>query len=153
VSKRSDSRIVKAQPDVHISEAEFRRRLRERFADPAFAAVDAELDAVVAVAHDGYAHARKSPRTRKAGPGFADPDYDLSLDWLAAKQDIEAAAAVHSDPAGPSRVLLVSGSPRHDQTCPSETPKSYRLVELARDELRTAGFEVDVLDLGRLTAE
>ncbi|MBC8067482.1 MAG: flavodoxin family protein [Deltaproteobacteria bacterium] len=153
MSQRSDARVVKGQPDVHISEVEFRRRLRERFDDPAFAAVERELDAIVAVAHDGYEHTRKSPRTRKAGPGYADPDYDLSLDWLAAKRDIEAAADVHTDPEGPPRVLLISGSPRHDQTCPGELPKSYRLVELAREELRASGFEIDVLDLGRLTAE
>lgn len=35
-------------------------------------------------AWDAYSHSRKSPITRKAGPGFADPDYEISVDWLAA---------------------------------------------------------------------
>ncbi|MCR5878578.1 hypothetical protein [Phenylobacterium sp. J367] len=39
--------------------------------------------------------------TRKAGPGFADPDYDLSVDWLAAREAIQAAQARHDDKAGP----------------------------------------------------
>ena len=47
-------------------------------ADPAFDALADELDRVADVAWDGYSNSRKSPRTRKAGPGFADPDYDLA---------------------------------------------------------------------------
>nr|WP_245332672.1 hypothetical protein [Bradyrhizobium erythrophlei] len=36
----------------------------------------------------------KSPITRKAVPGFADPDYEMSVDWLAAR---EAILAAHAD--------------------------------------------------------
>ena len=39
----------------------------------------------MAVAWDAYAHGRKAPHMRKAGSEFADPDYDLSVDWLAAR--------------------------------------------------------------------
>jgi hypothetical protein len=41
-----------------------------------------------AAAWDAYSHSRKAPRTRKAGAEFADPDYDLSVDWLAARAAI-----------------------------------------------------------------
>jgi len=34
------------------------------------------------IAWDGYREARKSPITRKAGAEFADPNYDMSVDWL-----------------------------------------------------------------------
>ena len=37
---------------------------------------------------DAYAHSRKSPRTRKAGPEFADPDCDLAADWYDAHQAV-----------------------------------------------------------------
>jgi hypothetical protein len=37
------------------------------------------------IAWDGYCKARKSPITRKAGNEFADPGYDLSVDWLATR--------------------------------------------------------------------
>jgi hypothetical protein len=44
-------------------------------------------------AWDAYSNGRKSPLTRKAGPGFADPDYDLAADWLAARDAIRQASA------------------------------------------------------------
>lgn len=72
-------------PPVELDEAEYKKRFRAQFADPAFEAVAAELERVAAVAWDGYANSRKSPRTGKAGPGFADPDYDLAIDWIAAR--------------------------------------------------------------------
>jgi hypothetical protein len=34
---------------------------------------------------DAYDDGRKAPTTRKAGPGFADPDYDIAVDWLTAR--------------------------------------------------------------------
>ena len=36
-------------------------------------------------AWNAYSHSRKSPLTRKAGPGFADADYKIAIDWLAAR--------------------------------------------------------------------
>ena len=43
---------------------------------------------VASAAWDAYKNERKSPYTRKAGPGYHDPDYDLSVDWLAAREAI-----------------------------------------------------------------
>jgi len=70
---------------------EFRARFRPRFVDPAFEAVARELDASEAVAWEAYSQHRKAPRTRKAGREFADPDYDLSIDWLATRDAVAAA--------------------------------------------------------------
>jgi hypothetical protein len=42
---------------------------------------------IIAGAWDGCSNSRKAPVTRKAGPGFADPDYDHALDWLADELD------------------------------------------------------------------
>src|SRR5919106_1059600 len=99
----------KGMPSPQIDEAEFRKRFLSSFADPAFEPLKAELDRVASAAWDGYANSRKSPRTRKAGPGFADPDYDLPLDWLAASEAVQVAERKHQDPASPSRILLVNG--------------------------------------------
>ncbi len=53
-----------------------------------------------------------------------------------------------------SRILLINGSSRTDQSCPGEMSKSYRLVNLAKQIISSArGFEVEVLDLSRLTSE
>src|SRR5690242_11907001 len=98
--------VRKGMPSVELSRQEFERRFRRRFQDPAFAAVEAEIAAVAAVAWDGYSNSRKSPRTRKAGPDFADPTYDLSTDWLEARDAILAAQARHDDPGQQKRILL-----------------------------------------------
>ena len=68
---------------------EFRRRFLSQFPDPAFEPLSSELDRIAGAAWDAYANGRKSPRTRKAGPGFADPTYDLAVDWIAAKEAID----------------------------------------------------------------
>jgi hypothetical protein len=78
-------------PPVKLSREEFEKRYRSRFIDPAFKPLDRELSAIVDAAWDAYRNSRKSPVTRKAGPGFADPDNDISVDWLAAREAIAAA--------------------------------------------------------------
>ena len=141
------------QGDVKLSRDEFARRVRERFADPAFAAVTAEIDRVIDVAWNGYDEYRKSPRTRRAGPEFADPEYELSLDWLETREHIAQAEKLRNVEGAATRVLVICGSPRHDQTCPGEMSKTFRLATLAREELDRQGVECDLLDLGVLTAE
>jgi multimeric flavodoxin WrbA len=145
--------VRKGQFAGELPRQEFRRRFLEAFIDPAFKQVQAQLDAVEAVAWDGYSHARKSPLTAKAGAGFADPDYELSVVWREARDRILAAAAAQRDPATPSRVLLICGSPRNDGTCPGEISKTFRLVELARAIFEREGIDVDLLDLSLLASE
>jgi hypothetical protein len=67
-------------PSSALSKKELERRFRERFYDPAFGAVAGEIDRVAEVAWDAYVEYRKSPRTRKAGRGFADPGFDLPIE-------------------------------------------------------------------------
>lgn len=143
----------KGMPDPHLDEAEFRARYLSQFVDPRFAPLKAELAKVADVAWDNYKNGRKAPHTRKAGPGFADPDYDLSVDWIAARDAIMAAQARHDDPTGPNRYLLINCSSRSEHTCPGEMSKSYRLLELSREILESAGSAVEVLDLSRLASE
>jgi hypothetical protein len=97
----------KGSASPRLDEEEFKRRFLAQFPDPAFDALAAELDRVADAAWDAYAHERKSPRTTAAGPGFADPDYPLADDWLAAHRAIAAAQARHDAPDGPTRVLVV----------------------------------------------
>jgi multimeric flavodoxin WrbA len=144
----------KGMPSPKLDEGEFKRRFRTQYQDPAFAPIKSELDKVADAAWQAYAASRKSPRTRKAGAGFADPDYDLAVDWIEAKEAIDAARARHDDPAGPARILLINGSSRSEHTCPGEMSKSYRLMKLARDIFEEAGdVAVETLDLSRLNSE
>ncbi len=145
-------KIRKGSPTVRLTREEFRERFRAQFVDPAFDAVGDELAKIEAVAWDGYRNSRKSPRTRTAGDGFADPSYELSLEWLAARDAIHAAERLHASP-GPIRVLVINGSSRSEHTCPGELSKSFRLVAEAADELRAEGCHVDLLDLSNLASE
>lgn len=145
--------VRKGQGEVKLSRQEFARRFRERFLDPAFDGVSAELDRIVEAAWQAYDEYRKSPRTRKAGAGFADPDLELPIEWLDTREAIETAEREQKNPATRSRILLIAAAARHDKTCPGEMSKTFRLVQLAREEIERAYFRCDVLDLGLLTAE
>src|SRR4051812_31435317 len=144
----------KGMPSPRLSEAEFRQRFLEQYTDPAFAPLREALDRVAGAAWDAYENSRKAPHTRKAGAGFADPDYDLAVDWLAARAAIQDAARRHDDAGRPPRILLINGSARSEHTCPGEMSKSFRLLEIARAILQAeAGVEVEALDLSRLASE
>ena len=147
-------KVRTGQGSVALGKAAFRARMKERFDDPAFDAVRPQVEAVIEVAWEGYDEYRKNPRTRKAGPGFADPGFDLAREWLEARRRLHAAERRQKDPRAPSRILLVCGAARSDQTCPGEMSKTFRLLGIARRVVeRTRGFRADVLDLSRLASE
>jgi multimeric flavodoxin WrbA len=145
-------KLRKGTQSVHLTRDEFRERFRSRFVDPAFEPHARELAAIEATAWEAYEHKRKAPRTRRAGLGFADPQYELSLDWLGARAAVHAAQVLH-DQRGPSRMLVISGAARNEHSCPGEISKTMRLAFEACDELRAAGCHVDLLDLSRTTSE
>lgn len=151
---KSDTEPRKGSPSPNLNETEFRKRFVAQFSDPAFVELGEELDRIATAAWDGYSHGRKSPKTRKAGPGYADPDYDLSTDWLAACESIQKAQSRHDDPAAPAGILLISASARSEHTCPGELSKSYRLIQVAREVFGAAtDMEIELLDLSRLASE
>src|SRR5436853_6185592 len=146
--------VRKGMPARELDREEFSRRFRSAYRDPAFDALNQQLAAIEQAAWEAYADSRKAPLTRKAGPGFADPDYEIACDWLEAHDAIEAAQRRHGDRSAPSRILLVNGSSRTEHTCPGEMSKTWRLVEMARSVIAAQpGFETDVLDLSRTTSE
>src|SRR5262245_37506581 len=120
--------VRKGQPSTKLTRDEFAKRLRERLYDPAFEPVSEAMERIVAVAWDAYDKYRKSPRRRKAGPGFADPEFELPIEWLDTRERILTAQREHDDASRPRRVLVVSGAARTDQTCPGEISKTFRLV-------------------------
>lgn len=147
-------RVRKGQGSTRISKDIFARRMRERFYDPAFERAAGETEALIDIAWDAYDEYRKSPRKRKAGVGFADPEYELPIEWLQTRENILRAEVGQRDPSSPSRVLLICASARSDDTCPGEMSKTFRLVNVAREIIeRSDGFEVDLLDLSHLTSE
>ena len=122
------------------------------YVDPEFAAEAAAIARLEDIAWGAYQEGRKSPVTRKAGPEFADPAYDLSVEWIETRDRLKAAQAAWESPATASRVLLVCGASRNDGTCPGEISKTWRLTNIAKTALLEAGMQVDVLDLSLLTS-
>lgn len=149
----TDAEIRKGMPPVKLSREEFERRYKDQFVDPAFGPLQRELDAITGAAWDAYSHSRKAPLTRKAGPGFADPDYDIAVDWLDARGRILEAQRRHDDASETPRILVINGSARSEHTCPGEMSKTWRLVKLAEPVFVEMGFAVDILDLSRLASE
>lgn len=154
--KTATARVIeirKGQATTSLAREEFTARFSASFFDPAFRAEDSSIARLEEIAWQAYSEGRKSPATQKAGPGYADPDYDLSNDWVAAKNRIDQAQTRWADPATASQVLLICGSARNDGSCPGEMSKTFRLVGLAREILEQASIRTDVLDLSLLTSE
>ena len=144
----------KGMPTPRLAQAEFKKRYLSQFADPAFGPLKQELERICDAAWDAYSNSRKSPRTRKAGSSFADPDYDLAVDWLDTREAIGRAQAQHADRTGPARFLLINASSRSEHTCPGEMSKSYRLMALAREVIAgEPNTAIQELDLSRLASE
>ena len=115
-------------PEWPMPREEFGRRFRASFYDPAF---EKEKDAIArleAIAWESYEKDRKWPRTVKAGPGFADPDFDLAIEWLETRDKLAAAEKKQKDPSTRSRVMVICGSSRNDGSCPGEISKTWRLA-------------------------
>ena len=144
--------VRKGQAPAVLSRSAFHERFIESFMDPAFRAEDDAISRIEAVAWQAYEEGRKSPVTQKAGAGYADPDYDMSVEWLETKARVDKAQAAWGDVATPSRVLLICGAARNDGTCPGEISKTFRMVKWADEVLQQVGITTDVLDLSLLVS-
>ena len=98
-------KVRTGQTPTKLTKEEYLKRWRQRFDDPAFMSKNSDLDAIAEIAWAAYEDERKSPRTRKAGPGFADPEYELSVEWLEARQAIIDAQKRQESPNAASRVF------------------------------------------------
>jgi multimeric flavodoxin WrbA len=142
------------QGSTRLSQEEFEKRYRMQFYDPAFDGLEEEIGRLSSIAWEAYQDGRKSARTRTAGPGFADPTQELSVEWLETRAAIQAAELLQKSAGGNSRILLICSSPRTDETCPSEISKTFRIATVVRSLLdRTGDFTTDFLDLSHLGSE
>lgn len=147
-------RVVKGDQNFTLDRDAFRARILARAYDPMFEKAGPELDRVIDVAYEAYHEYRKSPRTQPAGPEFAISKFELPIEWLSTRRKVQEAERRQKDPNSPSRILVINGSARTDQTCPGEISKSYRLTKIACETVAAQpGCEVDFLDLSRLTGE
>jgi multimeric flavodoxin WrbA len=146
--------IRKEMPDVALTREQFSQRMQQQFSDPAFDGLGAEIEKIVEAAWQGYSNHRKSPHTQPAGPGYADPNYQLSVEWSEASRRVKEAERRQKDPASLSRILLINGAARSEHTCPGESSKTWRLATIAHEIFAgEKDLETDLLDLSRLASE
>jgi multimeric flavodoxin WrbA len=145
--------VRKGQFGRRLERQEFQLRFYESFKHPDFRQADAALAQVEEIAWQMYRDEKKPAGTAKAGPGFADPEYDLSVEWRENRDRLIAAELRQKDAATPSQVLLICGGDRNDGTCPGEMSKTFRLTQIARQTLEDGGIAADVLDLSRLVSD
>lgn len=139
---------------VPLTKEQFRERFFARFYDPVFEDVAPELEKVFEKAWDGYIVYRKSPRRRPAGEGYADPSFQLPVEWLQTRAKIDDAEKRQKDQKSASRILVINGSTRSEHTCPGEISKTRRLAQRAQETIGSLpGYEVDFLDISALADE
>ncbi len=144
----------KGQVKGKLNRNQFHEIFTKSFIDPTFIPVRDELASIEEIAWRNYSEdGHKAPFTEKAGAGFDDPDYQLSVEWKETSRKLAEAELKQKDPQTASRVLLICSSSRNDATCPSEISKTWRLTKLAEQELKEVNIEVDVLDLSLLTSD
>ena len=147
------TRIRTGQAPPPLDRQTFHLRFVRQFTDPAYGAEKDAIARIEQIAWDAFHEGRKAPITRPAGPGFADPSYDTSVEWLQTRERLQQAQQQWADAASPSRVLLVCGSARNDGTCPGEMSKTWRLTQTAREVIEAQGMQADVLDLSLVTSD
>ena len=85
--------IRKGQAPALLGRAEFGVRFRAPSFDPVFRGEDQSIERLEEIAWQAYGWPQSTDH-RKAGPGYADPDYELSVEWIATKQRIDEAQAL-----------------------------------------------------------
>ena len=140
-------------PPWPISRKEFHDRFQQKFFDPLFERESEAIARIETIAWKAYKDDRKWPRTVKAGRGFADPDFEVGVEWKETRDRLVAAEKRQKDPATRSRVLVICGSSRNDGTCPGEISKTWRLAKIAEKVLKGREVETDFLDLSRLQSD
>ena len=147
------TQIRKGQAPAPLTRAEFHERFNVRYYDPAYAVESEAIARLEEIAWAAHQEGRKAPLTRPAGRGFADPSYQVSVQWLDTRKRLRLARKRWSDSSTSSRILIICGSARNDGTCPGEISKTWRFTEIAQHVVRGLGVEADVLDLSLVTSE
>lgn len=156
MSKSPNVEVRKTEEEWKISREVFRKRFNENFFDPYFDKHRDGIRELEEIAWKAYLEGRKAPKTKKAkevSSSYKDPEYDLSTEWIEAKNEIDKAQKLYEDNDRKDSVLLIQASHRNDHTCPGEISKSSRIVAHAKLILEEMGVDVEVLDLSHLNSE
>ncbi len=144
-------KLEKGQADTKLDYDEFKKRFLRSYYDPRFDKLRESIHQICDQAWQNYTDGGKAPVTKKAGVGFANPDYELSVEWRENRDQLLEAQKKWK--TSKPRILVINGSPRNEHTCPGEVSKSFYISQLAKDLILEQSIELDFLDLSRTTAE
>ena len=124
-------KVRTGMPSVALDKAEFARRVRARFYDPAFEPVEQEIER--SSRPPGTATTTAASRRAPSRPARATPIRATSSRSTGRSEPRPSSSAERrqKSKSAKSRILLINGSARSDQTCPGEMSKSFRLVKIA----------------------
>jgi hypothetical protein len=91
------TKIRTGQAPAPLTREQFHERFNVRLYDPAFEAERKAITRLEAIAWEALQEGRKSPITRTAGRGFADPGYEVPVQWLDTGKRLQAAQMRWSD--------------------------------------------------------
>ena len=78
---------------------------------------------------------------------------DILEDWDALNDRLEEAKERYESKDGKSKILVINGSDRNENTCPQEESKSSRLCRHIVETAQQEGADATFLDLSRMTSE
>ena len=142
-----------AQAPSPLGRSKFHLQFRRSFLGSAFLEIENALSTIEQVACVSYVDGYKPPIMEKAGTDFADPDYDLSVKWLASSKRRAELDALQKNSLTPSRVLIIYNSARNDGSCLGGVSTTWRRRGMAQEILQAQRIEVDVLGLSLLVSD
>ena len=128
--------VRKGQGDVKLTREEFERRLRQRFYDPRVRRTSSARSPRSSTSPGRRTTSTTRARARgRPAPASPIPSSSCRSNGSRRASGFSRPSASRRTPTRPGRVLLVCGAARHDQTCPGEMSKTFRLASLAREEV------------------
>ena len=85
------TKIRTGQVPAPLTREQFHERYLLGFYDPAFAGEHEAIARLEEIAWQAMQEGRKAPITRVAGRGFADPTYEISVQWLDTRKRLRLA--------------------------------------------------------------
>ena len=113
---RSEANMTKprrGQFGQMLSREEFHQRFHGSFGHPSYEEIKEALATVEETAWNNYINEHKLALTEKAGSDFADPDYDLSVEWKQTRDRLIAAETVQKNTSTRSRILRACAKATH----------------------------------------
>jgi hypothetical protein len=123
------TRVRKGQAPGPLSRVTFHERFQQSFKDSLFDPERSAIERVEEIAWTAYTSIHKAPLTQKAGEGFADPDYDLSVEWLETRDHLRSRYSTGAPKRSRVRSRLTR---RWRGSCPGGV-EPYRLMQLGRE--------------------